>query len=392
MSPTRRAFLQQLSATGLLSTPSAALARQMMQTPSRSRQTAEPKQMGPIAAPTQPMLHALQLTPFVDALPLPELARPISAAHPHRLRLAMREIHAKVHRDVAATRLWCYGPTPLAPLIETRTHTPLEVEWVNNLPARHFLPIDHSLHGCGPDIPDVRACVHLHGGRTPSKDDGQPDDWFIHGHSRVCHYPLQQDAAALWYHDHAMGLNRLNIYAGLFGMALLRDASEDALDLPRGRYEVPLLLYDRNFFADGQLYYPVSGDPAHPWVPEFDGDATLINGKIRPFLEIAPRLYRFRVLNAANSRFFALSLTGRQPFHQIGGDQGLLAAPVRLSSLNLAPAERADLLVDFSQAAGSRVHLLNGAFPVLEFRVAPKAAASRQNAAIRNPPPGRAHA
>src|SRR6202789_1882695 len=329
--------------------------------------------MAPPAQPPLPTINGYTLTPFVDELPLPERARPTSSAHPHKLRITMREIHAKVHRDIPATRMWSYGDTPLAPLIDVRTHQPLQVEWVNRLPTQHFLPIDHSLHGCGRDIPDVRACVHLHGGRTPSKDDGQPDDWFVPGKSRICSYPLQQDATALWYHDHAMGLNRLNMYAGLSGKALLRDSAEDALKLPSGKYEVPLQIYDRQFTTDGQLFYPESGDPEHPWVPEFGGTCVLLNGKIRPYLVVEPRLYRFRVLNTANSSFFALSLTDRQPFHQIGVDQGLLAAPVQIKTLELAPAERADLLIDFSHAAGQNLHLINGAVEILQFRVAQSA-------------------
>jgi spore coat protein A len=329
--------------------------------------------------PTQPsapgpqpvMLHSLQLTPFVDELPLPQVA---GARGEQKLRIAMREIHAKVHRDVPPTRMWSYGPTALAPLIEARSRRPLQVEWVNHLPHQHFLPIDYSLHGCGHELPDVRAVVHMHGARAATKDDGYPDDWFVPGTSRVCHYPLEQGAMALWYHDHAMGINRLNIYAGLIGMMLIRDEEEDALHLPSGRYEIPLTLYDRNFTADGQLLYPVSGDPDHPWVSEFAGDAILINGKIRPYVEVEPRLYRFRLLNAANSRFFALSLSQQLPFHQIGSDQGLLAAPVKLMNLNLAPAERADLLIDFSGAAGQQLHLQNGALEILQFRVNIRAA------------------
>jgi spore coat protein A len=167
-----------------------------------------------------------------------------------------------------------------------------------------------------------------------------------------------------------MGLNRLNMYAGLFGMAIVRDETEAALDLPSGKYEVPLILFDRNFTADGQLFYPTSGDLDHPWVSEFEGDAILINNKIRPHFEVEPRLYRFRLLNAANSRFFQLSLSGGHKFHQIGSDQGLLSAPLPMTNLLLAPAERADLLIDFSTLAGQKLHLVNAALQVLEFRVA----------------------
>ena len=327
------------------------------------------------------MLHSLQLEPFVDALPLPER---MSAGHARPLRVTMREIHAKVHRDVPPTRMWSYGSTALAPLLELRSGQAARVEWVNALPTKHFLPVDYSLHGCGHDVPEVRACVHLHGGRTPSADDGYPDDWFVPGHSRVCRYPLQQDAATLWYHDHAMGLNRLNIYAGLVGMALVRDAAEDALQLPSGEYELPLTLYDRNFTSDGQLYYPDSGDAEHPWVPEFAGDATLVNGKIRPYVSVEPRMYRLRILNAANSRFFALSFAGAEAV-QIGSDQGLLSAPVTLTQLNLAPAERADVLVDFSNAAGGKVHMNNGALGVLEFRVGGDAGPTSQSRDVGHP-------
>ena len=323
--------------------------------------------LAPVSAP--PMLHALELTPFVDELPLPQLAGPPDT---QKLRITMREIHAKIHRDVPPTRMWSYGPTPLAPLIEARINRPLQVEWINRLPQHHFLPIDYTLHGCDRSLPDSRSVVHMHGARAATRDDGYPDDWFAPGHSRTCHYPLEQNATALWYHDHAMGINRLNIYAGLMGMMLIRSDEEDALHLPSGPYEIPLTLYDRNFTADGQLLYPVSGDPNHPWVPEFAGDAILINGKLRPYIDVEPRLYRLRILNAANSRFFALAISLRHPFHQIGSDQGLLSAPVRLTNLNLAPAERADVLIDFSDAAGQHIHLLNGALEILQFRVKPR--------------------
>lgn len=362
--PTRRTFLQQTSALSLLYGTRRAFP-QIQNTPPSMPNMAHT--VNPNAPDhTVPMLHPLELPPFVDSLPLPETLHPISG----KLRITMREIHAQVHRDLQATRMWSYGPTALAPVIEASSGQPLQIEWVNNLPTRHFLPIDHSLHGCGHDIPDVRAIVHVHGARCPSKDDGYPEDWFLPGHSRTCRYPLQQDAATLWYHDHAMGINRLNTYAGLFGMFLIRDHVEEALNLPSGKYEVPLILYDRNFTADGQLFYATSGDPDHPWVPEFTGDGLLVNGKLRPFFEVEPRLYRFRVVNVANSRFFTLSLSNQQPLTQIGTDQGLLASPVEVHPLTLAPAERADLLIDFSQSAGQTVHLRTGALDILQFRVA----------------------
>ena len=275
-----------------------------------------------------------------------------------------------MHRDLPPTRLWSYGPDAIGPLLEARSHEELVVEWRNQLPPKHFLPIDYSLHGSGRDLPDSRTVVHLHGGRTPSGDDGYPEHWYPSGQSRVCHYPNRQDAAMLWYHDHAMGTSRLNLYAGLMGVYLLRDAHEQQLNLPSGNFELPLVLYDRIFDHQGQLFYPVSPDPEHPWMDEVIGDAMIVNGRVQPFFEVEPRRYRLRVLNAANARFFRLGLSNSASFHQIGADQGLLPAPVQLATLLLAPGERADLIVDFAPMRGESVQLTNGAFQMMQFRVA----------------------
>jgi spore coat protein A, manganese oxidase len=326
--------------------------------------------------PSELQLNALTLPRFVDALPLPDVIRPSGKTIP----ISMREVRVPLHRDLPPARLWTYAAGderhdavsshPLSPLLELRSGEPVSIEWIQMLPREHLFTIDYSIHGCGRNVPAVRAVTHMHGARVRPEDDGYPEDWFVHGQSRVCHYPMRQEAATLWYHDHAMGINRLNIYAGLMGMALVRDRVDDALELPRGRYEVPLILYDRMLTRDGQLLYPVSDNPARPWVPEFSGDALCVNGKITPYFKVEPLLYRFRVLNAANSRFYLLQLAGGKTFHQIGSDQGLLAAPVAMKRLSLAPGERADLLVDFSEAAGQNVHLLTGVEPMLEFRVA----------------------
>lgn len=281
----------------------------------------------------------------------------------------MREVEVEMHRDMKPTRVWSYGPEALGPLLEAHQGEPVEVEWANELPRKHFLPIDHSLHGCGPGVPDVRTVVHLHGGRNPTAYDGYPDDWYTPGQSRVYHYANQQEATTLWYHDHTMGLNRLNVYAGLMGHYLLRDEHEASLGLPAGDYEVPLMLYDRNYSRESQLYYPVSPDPSKPWVPECYGDALVVNGKIRPYFNVEPRLYRFRVVNGANGRFFTLSLS-HGGLVQIGGDQGFLPSPVvHTNPLVLAPAERADLLIDFSAKRGQKVYLNNGPLGIVEFRV-----------------------
>jgi spore coat protein A, manganese oxidase len=130
----------------------------------------------------------------------------------------------------------------------------------------------------------------------------------------------------LWYHDHALGINRLNVFAGLFGAFFVRDEFEDSLNLPRGKYEIPLVLYDRVFDLEGQLNYPVSGDEKSPWVPEVFGDAILVNGKLFPYLEVEPRKYRFRVLNGANGTILPfdvvdLAVRYRSPMVKLSPDR-----------------------------------------------------------------------
>jgi spore coat protein A, manganese oxidase len=332
----------------------------------------------PLPKPVRPVLDPATLTPFVDPLPIPVVARPTSLRpSPDDLklkipyyRLAMRQFQAKVHRDMKATRLWGLESSSPGPTIETESGKAVLVEWANDLPREHFLPIDHSIHGAESDKPDVRSVIHLHGAKVPPESDGYPENWFVPGKSAIYHYPNQQDATLLWYHDHALGINRLNVFAGLFGLFIVRDPQEAALNLPRDKYEVPLVLCDRSFDLDGQLYYPVAQNSSNPWVPEFMGNTILANGKLFPYLDVEPRKYRFRVLNAANGRFFRLALVNGQTFQQIGTDQGLLPAPLTLKQISIAPGERVDLVLDFADHAGEQIVLKNDfATPVVQFRV-----------------------
>lgn len=335
-----------------------------------------------------PALDVNTLAQFVDPLPVPSVvSRQGYRLSPVDLklkvpfvRLEARPVTANVHRDLPATKFWSFGPTVPGPTIESRSGEPLLVEWANRLPTEHFLPIDRTIHGAEADKPAVRTVVHLHGAKTGPESDGYPEDWIVPGKSSFYYYPNEQEAATLWYHDHTLGINRLNIYAGLFGAFLIRDGIEDALNLPKGKYELPLLLYDRLLTRTGQLLYPVSPDPQSPWVPEVFGNAILVNGKLYPYLEVEPRKYRFRVLNASNARIYHLSLavenSGKRTdspdlasFYQIGTDQGLLPAPVSLTLLEIAPAERADLVIDFSGHPGAQLVLKSDAFVVMQFRV-----------------------
>jgi spore coat protein A len=332
----------------------------------------------PAIAHGLPNLDPETLAHFVDPLPLLQLAQPVE----HRLapgtsheqvpfyRVAMRAIRSKLHRDLPPTTLWSYGGSVPGLTFETRSGQGVLVEWVNELPSTHFLPIDHSLHGAEKDKPEVRSVVHVHGGKTPPESDGYPEDWCVSGHSRTYYYPNRQDAALLWYHDHAMGINRLNIYAGLLGLWMIRDNVEDALNLPQGKYEVPLVLMDRDLRTDGELSYPVSANPERPWVPEAFGEAHLVNGKLFPYLDVEPRRYRFRILNGANGRFYWLSISEGAEMIQIGSDQGLLQAPVAVKHLHLAPGERADLIVDFAPYRGQQLTLQSEALTLMQFWVA----------------------
>ncbi len=368
MKITRRDFLQQASVFTVT-----AAAQGMQAT----------HHMGPVAAPP-PLLDTGKLARFVDSLPAlaqvkPAGMRPSPVDASRRVpyyRVSMREFQMKVHRDVPPTTLWGYAGCCPGPTIEARRDQPILVEWVNELPEKHFLPIDHTLHGAEADKPEVRTIVHLHGGRTGPESDGYPEDWFTAGKSATCYYPNQQEATSLFYHDHAMGITRLNAVAGLAGLYLIRDDFEDSLHLPSGAYEIPLVIFDRSFRSDGQLYYPVSGRPDAPWVSEYYGSAILVNGHIFPYLEVEPRKYRLRLLNGSNGSFYRLSLGAEDSiraqnfaFFQIGSEQGLLEAPVQIDGIILGPGERVDLIVDFSSRAGKELFLRTDVAVFMQFRV-----------------------
>lgn len=199
---------------------------------------------------------------------------------------------------------------------------------------------------------------------------------------KVCEYP-NLEATTLFYHDHTMGITRLNNYAGLGGFFIIRDEHEQSLNLPKGKYEIPLMIQDRSFNPDGSLYYPATPDKNNSRLPypsivtPFDADYILVNGKVSPYLEVEPRKYRFRILNYCNSRAITFKLDTGQPFYQIGTDRGLLENPVKMNEILLLTTERADVIVDFSRFFGKTIVLKNvfkGASPettdVMQFRVA----------------------
>ena len=328
------------------------------------------------------------LARFVDALPIPGVMSPSGTLDGVPLfKVVMRQFKQKLHRDLPRTTLWGYNGLYPGATFEARQGSPIAVRWTNELPTHHMLPIDFTLHGDEPGTPEVRTVVHLHGAKVLPESDGYPEAWFTNGFARTgpffetktYHYPNDQPATTLWYHDHALGSTRLNVYTGLAGFYLIRNPVEDDLELPRGQYEIPLVIQDRFLNADGFLLYPVvdtggDPDPRVPpvWIPEFFGDTVLVNGKVWPYLEVEPRKYRFRILNGSNARFYRLTLNestsggtslGRPgpAFFQIGTDGGLLPSPVRLTDILIAPGERFDVVIDFRGVDGKFFVLNNDA-------------------------------
>jgi spore coat protein A len=313
---------------------------------------------------------------YIDCLPLPKpLAPHTTNKDRDEYQVHMVEFTQKLHSQLPPTKLWGYEGHYPGPTFEALQNRTVVVQWENHLPTHHIFAIDPHLHGAMPPAPPVRTVPHLHGSRTRSISDGLPEKWFTPGKSAVYTYPNEQPAATLWYHDHAVGITRLNVYAGMSGFYLLRDDQERSMNLPSGDYELPLLLQDRTLDDQGQLVYSPTHDdgvklPPGVWGPEFFGDLPVVNGAIYPYMEVEPRSYRLRLLNGCNSRFLHLSLNlAKSPtdipqlvtFHQIGTDGGFLPKPAATNALLLGPAERADLVVDFSTLEGKTVTLSNNA-------------------------------
>jgi Multicopper oxidase len=165
----------------------------------------------------------------------------------------MTPFRQKLHRDLAPTLLWGYNGKYPGPTFDVRRGHPIAVRWSNHLPARHMFQIAPTIHGAEPPTPQVRTVVHVHGLKVLPESDGYPEAWFTNGFAQtgpsfqqqIYRYPNDQQATGLWYHDHALGITRLNLYAGLEGFYFIRDEDEDQLNLPRGPYEVPLMIQDR---------------------------------------------------------------------------------------------------------------------------------------------------
>jgi spore coat protein A len=320
---------------------------------------------------------SLPLPKFLEAVPLPGAG--IVVATPsgtHRYSFTQRQIARQLHPYLPPTPLWAYddgsglagqaGSFGMA--VVAQSGTPLSVSFTNNLPGSYpdWIPVDTRLTPLGNQ---VRLMTHLHGGFVAADSDGNPaitPNGFGPGETQSVFYGNEQPqmpASLLWFHDHGLGATRLNVFAGLAAAYILRDQYDtgtepNPIGIPGAAYEIPLVIQDRRFNRDGTFRYPASDIAGATWIGEYFGDVMLVNGKVWPFLDVEPRLYRLRILNGCNARILNLDLGGAGLW-QIGAEGGLWDKPVPVKRLVLAPAERADVLVDFSGLAGQTLILNN---------------------------------
>lgn len=316
--------------------------------------------------PTTPFIHALPIPPDLQPVPFGTLT-PVPTAHqrwPEFPPVRHYEIHVRealhsFHPELPLTKIWGYNGLFPGPTIRGKYGEPILVRIHNDLPPNHV----------GFGIPQI--ITHLHNAHTAWESDGNPNIGFVDpGSFRDHHYASyyaggdeREALGTLWYHDHRKDFTAPNAYRGLAGFFLYfdhkdsgneQDANPQALRLPSGAYDVPLVFGDKVFTADGQLFF----DPF-----EFDGflgDKITVNGAIQPFFKVARRKYRFRLLDGGPSRFYEFFLSDGKPFELIATDGNLLPAPVVVESARVAVANRRDIIIDFSQyPIGAQVFLEN---------------------------------
>ncbi|HEX6847364.1 MAG TPA: multicopper oxidase domain-containing protein, partial [Chitinophagaceae bacterium] len=347
----------------------------------------------------QQLLNPRLQPQFVNQLPVPGVINGLSGG---TFNINIRQFDQwlglvdPITKQHLNTTVWGYNGSYPGPTIVAKKDIPISVYWHNNLvngsnqPLPHLLPIDRSIHWAFGHDPNwqsygVPVVTHVHGGHTESASDGLPDQWFtpdfamkgpgfIKGDAQPFYYHNDQEAATIWYHDHALGVTRLNVYAGLAGYYIITDQNEMNLqaanNLPAAPYDLGLAIQDRMFTSSGQLYYPSTSEeeeeeevPYPSILPEMFGDFILVNGMTWPVLDVEPRQYRFRVLNGSDSRFYNLFFSSGEQFIQIGSDQGLLPSPFTTNQMLIAPGERKDIIIDFSNPAlwGQTIILKNNA-------------------------------
>ncbi len=312
------------------------------------------------------------------------------------------------------TKLFAYGSnrwnvTYPGRTFEVQSNRPANVLWTNDLyeirnrrirPLNHFLPVDETLHWAYDDMNmrfgtnytleknGVPIVPHVHGGHSESDSDGNPEYWFSplwkargpRWVKKTYTYHNDQEAGTIWYHDHSLGITRLNVYSGMAGFYIIRDDKDtgkpdNPFGLPAYPYENALAIQDRSFDAEGQLTLPytpeevgeifdyddevIAGLPPITAAAEFFGDHILVNGVIWPKMTVEPRQYRLRLLNGSDSRFYIFKFSNDMPFWQIGTDDGFMRKAVKISQLTMGPGERADIIVDFTGLKGQQIRLIN---------------------------------
>ncbi len=291
-------------------------------------------------------------TPFAVPLPIPQTLAPTSQdATTDYYTVTEKAANLSVIPG-KTTPMWTYNGTWPGPTIKATSGRQVSVHVINNL--------------------GFATTTHLHGAHVASSSDGGPVDLLPAGQARDYVYPNNQSARTQWYHDHAKDNTGKNVYMGLAGLYLIGDSQEQALNLPSGAYDVPLVIQDRTFNADGTLAYaPSSSD----YRTGLMGDTLFVNGAAQPYFKVSTHKYRLRILNGSNARYYTFSLSNGATMTQIGTEGGLLSKPYAESSITLAPAERADVVVDFgSVALGASVTLRNnsgwnGATDIMRFDV-----------------------
>ena len=318
-----------------------------------------------------------KLAKYVQPLPVPGAGIVVATpSGPSTYSFTQTQISRQLHPDLPPTPLWAYddgsglggqsGSFGMA--VVAQTGTPLTVSYTHDLPPTYpsWIPVDTRLTPLGNQ---VRLMTHLHGGFVAAESDGNPavtPNGFGPGETQSVLYTNQapqMPASLLWFHDHGLGTTRLNVFAGLAAAYIVRDEYDtgmepNPIEIPGGAYEIPLVVQDRQFNADGTFRYPTSDIPGVTWIGEYFGDVMLVNGKVWPFLNVEPRMYRFRILNGCNARILSLDIGG-PALWQIGAEGGLFDVPVAVKEMVLAPAERADILVDFTKFAGRTLVMKN---------------------------------
>ena len=193
---------------------------------------------------------------------------------------------------------------------------------------------------------DEMTTMHWHGAHVPARMDGTPHQKIEPGTAWTASFEVGQEAAPLWYHPHPHGRTGLHVYRGVSGFMLIDDDNSDALDLPKtyGVDDIPLVIQDRLFDDAGGFRFVRTEGAVY-------GDTMLINGTWSPFLQVESRRIRFRLLNGSNARIYYIGFDDNRVFHQIATDGGFLETPLQTRRVSLAPGERVEILVDFSDGA-----------------------------------------